>query len=367
MTESRKIRVLLVNSYSFDPIFINWQNGENPSHFLMGKIELEESGDFVVDILEHQKFVWLNKLGNILQIPYLDQQIRALFRVRNYDLLYFPYPLANCRLISLFKWIGLLSTPVVVLGHQGFLFYDDKKSLLGKIFKKSFQQFDHYAFFSKRLLEKTRVDLGFSMDYASKHFHHVHWGPDRKFYRSLNHFDLEPSPPFAISAGTVDRDYDMLIDAFSQIKQPLKIFCTPKGVSSTKILPENVTVDNSWVPYPQLLKEYLASSFIIIPIREDIKNRGNTFGLTVLNDCIALGKPVLMTYHPYIDIDIEKENIGLWVKDNTVKGWTQALNKMFGLSDQFHKMGESARDLYFEKYNSGVFSNELAEIFRKAL
>lgn len=364
---NNRIKVLLVNSYSFDKIFIKWQNGENPSHFLMGKIELEESGDFTVDILEHQKHDWLNKLGDVLKIPFLDQQIRTLMKIRSYDLLYFPYPLANSRLISFFKWIGLLSIPIVVLGHQGFLYYEDKDSLLNRILKKSFQQFDHYAFFSKRLMEKTRIDLSFTEEHADKHFHYVNWGPDRKFYKNLDFPDPNTLTPFAVCAGTVYRDYDMLIDAFSQIEHTLKIFCTKEGVSSSKELPANVTVDNSWVPYPQLLKEYLASSFIIIPIRDNIKERGNTYGLTVLIDAIAVGKPVLMTYHSYIDIDIEKENIGLWVKDNTVNGWAKALQKMFDLSDHFESMGKNGKKLYESKYNSGIFSQEIGEIFKKAL
>lgn len=367
MKRNRKIKVLLVNSYSLEQVFTNWENGENPSHFLMGKVELEESGDFQVDILENQRFEWLNKLGDFLRIPYFDQQVRTLGSIKNYDLLYLPYPLANSRLISFFKWIGLIRIPIVVLGHQGFLFYEDKNSLFNRILKKSFQQFDHYAFFSKRLLEKTRIDLDLSKDFADKHFNLVHWGPDRNFYRNLDPVHPNSSLPFAVCAGTVDRDYDMLIDAFSQLEHSLKIFCTKKGVPDNKVVPANVSVDNSWVPYPQLLKEYMASSFIIIPIRDDIKNRGNTFGLTVLNDCIAVGKPVLMTYHPYIDVDIEKENIGLWVRDNTVEGWTVALNRMFDLSDNFESMGENAKKMYHSRYNSGIFGRELASIFRRAL
>ncbi|WP_375585485.1 hypothetical protein [Cyclobacterium xiamenense] len=334
----------------------------------MGKIELEESGEFVVDILEYEKHAWLNRLGAFLRIPFLDQQVRAVLKVSRYDALYLPYPLANSRLLSLLKWMRLLSVPIVVLGHQGFQYYGEKDTLFNRILKKGYQQFDHFAFFSKKLLEKTKNDLGFSQEYVDKHFHYVHWGPDRKFYQ--NHVATKKPQdfePFAVCAGTVDRDYDMLIAAFEKVGHPLKIFCTEQGVSSSKVLPPNVSVDNSWVPYPVLMEAYQASGFVIIPIRDAIKNRGNTFGLTVLNDCIAMGKPVLMTYHPYVDIDIEKENIGLWVKDNTVTGWEQALNRMFSLSDSFPQMEENARKLYRTRYHSGIFGQEMAEIFKKAI
>jgi len=368
MGKQRKIRILLINSYSFDTIFANWSRGENPSHFLMGKIELEESGDFVVDILKHEKYRWLNRVGNLLRIPFLDQQVRALLKTNRYDVLYLPYPLANSRLLSLLKWMKLLPIPIVVLGHQGFQYYDEKDTFFNRLLKKGYQQFDHYAFFSRKLLEKTQIDLDFSSDFANEHFHYVHWGPDKKFYQQLAATKTSANNrPFAVCAGTVDRDYDMLIAAFENVGEQLRIFCTEKGVSSSKELPSNVFVDNSWVPYPVLMEEYRASSFVIIPIRDDIKNRGNTFGLTVLNDCIAMGKPVLMTYHPYIDIDIEEENIGLWVKDNTVRGWETALNRMFGLSGSFDLMEKNARQLYHSRYHSGVFGQEMAEIFRKAI
>ena len=34
-------------------------------------------------------------------------------------------------------------------------------------------------------------------------------------------------------------------------------------------------------------------------------------GLTSLLDCLGFGKPVIMTRNPCIDIDIEKEGIGI--------------------------------------------------------
>ena len=38
-------------------------------------------------------------------------------------------------------------------------------------------------------------------------------------------------------------------------------------------------------------------------------------------DCLGIGKPVIMTKNPNIDIDIEKEGIGHWVEPGDVEEW----------------------------------------------
>jgi len=126
-----------------------------------------------------------------------------------------------------------------------------------------------------------------------------------------------------------------------------------------------MTLDNSWIAYTDLLMEYRRATFIIIPIKESVKNKGNTFGLTVLMDAMALGIPVLMTYHPYIDFDIEVENIGLWVKDNIVEGWNANLKEMLSSRDQFPTMRANALKLYKTRFNSDTFASQMANISRK--
>lgn len=363
MHRQEKIKILLANSYSLEKIFDNWKLKINPSHYLMGKIELENSGKFVVDIIPAQRHKWIDRLGQWLSIPYLDQQLRVLFKLNRYDILYFPYPLSNTKLVLLLKRLGFLKTPIVVLAHQSFRHSSWKDGATSySLFSILLRQADRYAFFSKTLLDRTAKDIGLPDNQISPKFRHVRWGPDLSFYK-LDVTNSASSTDFAISAGTIDRDYVMLAEAFRSLKERLKVFCTPEGFPSDYVAPANVEVDNSWVSYPVLMKEYLSAGFVIIPIKDEVKNRGNTYGLTVLFDALALGKPVLMTYHPYIDIDIERLNIGLWVKDNTMAGWHEQLLRMYAMRDEWPVMGENARRLAETQYNVEIFAHEMESIF----
>jgi glycosyltransferase involved in cell wall biosynthesis len=361
-TTKTPIKILLANSYDFKKIYNNWENKINPSHFLMGKIELDDYDDFLVDILPFEKYNWLNKLGHFLKIPNLDQQIRILLSLSRYDVLYFPYPLSNSRLIMFLKFIGFLKTPAVILAHQSYA----GSSLTNRVLLKSFMKKNYIAFLSENLMKNTIEYLSVDPQVAKRGLKTVNWGPDTVFYRDvLNDISLVNSD-FAVCAGTINRDFDMLIQAFTGLKSNLKIFCTPSNYSNKLSIPENVTIDNSWIAYTELLKEYRNAAFIIIPIKEEVKNQGDTFGLTVLLDAVAIGKPVLMTYHPYIDLDIEAENIGMWVRDNTVSGWKTKLIEMFEKKDQYETMRINALNLYKTRVNADIFATEMAEIFRKA-
>jgi glycosyltransferase involved in cell wall biosynthesis len=363
----RKIKILLINTYSFDKIFENWKNGINPSHYLMGKIELEESGDFIVDIHKHQKYKWLDTIGKIIKIPYLDQQVRALGLLKDYDLVYMPYPTSINMLLTMFKALGIVKTPMIGLAHQNFIYNNDHKSLHNRLGVKQLRQFDAFAFFSKNLMKKTQKDLKFNEEERENKCFSVRWGAEVGFYENFIIKEQQKEPPYAVCAGTLDRDYDMLIKAFENLPFNLKIYCTPNTIPASENLPPNVSVDTTWVPYDQLLKAYTNASFIIIPLKEEIRKKGNTYGLTVLLDALAVGKPVLMTQHSFIDIDIEKENIGLWVKDNTPEGWNKKLKQMIGGEKNLAEMGKTAKMLHLSKYNIKNFANEMAEIFRAVL
>ncbi|MFC4871359.1 glycosyltransferase family 4 protein [Negadavirga shengliensis] len=361
------IRVLLMNSYSFEKIHDNWKKGINPSHYLMGKVELEKKGDFIIDIHQHQKFSWLNKLGRVFKIQLLDQQVRALFKLRKYDILYLPYPFANSRLITLLKWAKLIRIPIVILVHQNSLYGLKEDSLFKKISLKRMAQFDAFAFFSKALMERLKGEFGWSEEEYKRKFFHIHWGPDSEFYKKIKPAAPEGEKPFAVCAGTMDRDYNMLFDAFRDLNYDLKVFCTPTTIPQYTDIPSNISIDTSWVPYTQLLEAYKRASFIIIPLYESIKNKGHTYGLTVLLDAIAVGKPVIMTYHPYIDIDIERENIGVWVRKNDVEGWKVKLKELIAMEEEREQMGTNAKNLHLNKVNIDRFADEMEKIFKSVL
>ena len=90
-------------------------------------------------------------------------------------------------------------------------------------------------------------------------------------------------------------------------------------------------------------------------------------GLTSLMDALGMGKPVIMTKHPLIDIDIEAQGIGKWVEPGDVKGWRDAIQFFEEHEDEAFLMGQRARNLVNTGLNSVNFANQVMDIFENIL
>src|SRR5690606_8087313 len=130
------MKVLLVNNYSMENAYALWQKGVSGSQHVWGKVELDQEGEIEVIFLKHQKYGFLNKIGKIIKINHLDQQIRILGNLKKFDILYAPYSSANTRLLVMLKWIGLFKKPIVVTIHQPI--FNSNNNKLARLFAKKF-------------------------------------------------------------------------------------------------------------------------------------------------------------------------------------------------------------------------------------
>jgi len=117
-------------------------------------------------------------------------------------------------------------------------------------------------------------------------------------------------------------------------------------------LPRNVDIkwgaaERNAINYLELLHEYSRANIGSIPlVRVDA-----LAGLTSLYDATAIGRPVLMTRNPYIDIDIEAEGIGVWIDAGNDAQWRDTFTSLMSSPERLKKMGEQALRLGREKYN----------------
>jgi glycosyltransferase involved in cell wall biosynthesis len=113
-----------------------------------------------------------------------------------------------------------------------------------------------------------------------------------------------------------------------------------------------------------LTPEDLEARVLAIPLFE---SKGSLAGLTSLVDAMALGKPVIMTRNPYIDLDIEACGIGKWVDPGDVDGWADAIDWFDRHPDESHEMGRRARALVDEQgYNSASFALRIHRLIETA-
>jgi glycosyltransferase involved in cell wall biosynthesis len=80
-----------------------------------------------------------------------------------------------------------------------------------------------------------------------------------------------------------------------------------------------------------------------------------------------MGKPVIMTRQPLIDLDIEAMGIGKWIEPGDVDGWKDAIQFFEDNQGEAIKMGQRARSIVEAGMDSVSFANQLIEIFDNLL
>ena len=89
-----------------------------------------------LDILPHEKYVILNKIGRRLKLGnYLDQQLRILLRLSHYDLVYSACG-DNTFILAFLRSVGIFRKPLVAIVHRPL---DDSSK--NKIFVKGHNNF----------------------------------------------------------------------------------------------------------------------------------------------------------------------------------------------------------------------------------
>ena len=355
--DNKKPRLLLVNSYSMEKAFSLWEKGESGSHHVWGKIELERMGNVEVKIFQHEKYKWINKIGDLIKIKFLDQQLRIMLYGKHYDILYAPYSLSNTRLLILLKWLRIYRKPILVMIHQPFMRTNSSNPISRWISKKLLFQYDGIIFLSERLKLNTIEALNIKKKKQLDIIDTAQWGPDIAFYDKINSERVK-EPTYFISAGHTARDYETLIEAFRKLDHQLKIFCTPSSKPKTIDLPPNVSINAAFIPYKELLKYYKESIAILIPLKYS-KSKEGCQGMTSLQDVVALGKPTVITQNPTINIDAKEEGFGLTVAMGDINGWIEAVEVIANDKEKFLQMSKQASRVYREKFNSQLFAEKL--------
>jgi glycosyltransferase involved in cell wall biosynthesis len=189
----------------------------------------------------------------------------------------------------------------------------------------------------------------------------IFWGPDLSYFPPLSSLGNT-----VIVSGRTGRDFLTFGKAASKTNIPSKIICLKRDYKNEfDSFGQNVEVvsNDKSMDYRQMADLYSEAKIIAIPY---IYSK-NLCGLTSLTDALAMGKPVLMTRSEFIDLDIEKEGIGIWVDSRDVSGWTKAIEKIYFDTQLAKQMGDKARKLAENGYNYTTFSSKMIEIIKKAV
>lgn len=365
-----KKQVLILNNYPMDRVLKEVELGETPDHVLFGVNRLAALGYEPVFLPYPADGGWATLQGFLgrmhlpIELGDLQQQMLALRLVRHADLIYAPCG-TQTHLLQYLRAIGWLKIPVVTLMHHPFP--------KGKLdFLRGWQRVlflqgaDRLPSLSKALAD----DLQGRGCPAYK-VGAMQWGADMNFYGPWR-----PPGKGVIATGRTGRDFKTFALAACRSRCPATIICLSghldaAGVQRTSNLrlieaPDEQPVPGQkqgWMKYPALCSHMREHSAIAIPLFA----QESLAGVTSLMDAIGLGRAVLMTRNPHVDLDIEDEGIGFWLEAGDEEGWRDRLDWVAAHPAEVQEMGARAHTLGMERYNSAAFATRLIQLMEDAL
>lgn len=327
-----------------------------PHHFWCFD-QLKKTGH-QVDFLETsaEPTFW-NKLGDKVGINVLQQQLDCLRVAKNYDLIFVPF-MEFSFFIAALKVLRLYNKPVVAISQFSYLPSHNnwlkrlKEKLIRQIYFKGVDTMIYYC--------KPLLDWSNKSSIGAKDIVFVdNWGIDFEFFDSFRQAqEVPPTEDYIYSTGGSYRDFNTLTKAFNSIDFNLKITTVGNldGYEECVITP-NILIDNS-LPFGLgstgiIRKEYYNALAVAVPLLRT--SEPENYGITVLMEGMAMGKPVIATDSPGFGFDIQKEKVGLSVDYGDVEGWRQAVQYIIDNPGEAHEMGERGRHLVKNKYNYSLF------------
>lgn len=350
------MNILYLNDYSIENTYKGVIAGIDHAAHLWGydylsKYENTQYLSINKKILNFQKKLLINKiLGDIYQ------EIKTLLKRNKFDLTI----AANINLIWGLGYIKKLIKlpPIIAILHS----LPQSTNWLYKIFlRNQLSRIEKIICIAKKDYVFLKKELGM----PSSKVYYIQWAANLADYDRLSTSIINESytkDRYIISMGKSNRDYRTLIKAFKQIVGPdlyLKIYC---GGSRFKNFNENrININYNFISFKDSIKEYKNAEFVVVPL---IKS-DRTLGLTSMFDAMAMGKAFIITRNAGIDIDVEKEKIGLWTNPYNID---QLKDKMQFLLDSptiARQYGKNGKEYLAKKYNYRKFCEELHNIAKR--
>jgi Glycosyl transferases group 1 len=282
-------------------------------------------------------------------------QVGALRSARDADVIYSCGGPQWMFLFAALRRIGLLKAPLVCLAHQ-----------------RPEQTFDAGAFaYTAPLLAAAMhgcdalptLSAAVARDVAGLALRPnlsptLPFGPDASWY---------PKPAYpgqgVVAVGMAERDFTTFGRAASLASCPATIVCPTEMARRLPRFGRNVRIlcsqNAEFMPYVDVARLCAEARVHAIPLLAN----GRLSGLNSLTDALALGKPVIMTRIPEIDLDIEGAGVGRWVAPGDVEGWREAIRFFDDDPDEAVVFGRRARALVDEGFDADSFADRLMDLF----
>jgi glycosyltransferase involved in cell wall biosynthesis len=249
--------------------------------------------------------------------------------------------------LLLLRRARMVRTSIVVIAHD---------APAGRIDAACLRGADAVICLSTFLARTLTTQLGIPADRV----HAAPWGPDLTFagYRSTG-------SDHVLSVGKSERDLTTLLTALERTGLPARVYA-PDAIRAewSARLPEVVFRASYPEPargpltYDHVLPDLQGAAVFATPLCAVHR----PFGLTELDDALALAKPIVMTRNPFIDCDIEAIGCGRWVEIGDVDGWVEALTDFMSSRSCRDEAGQRGRAFAERGWNSASFGRVLRDV-----
>lgn len=354
-------RILVLNNYPLDRVWREVREGDKPDHHLYGLNYFVAAGHDVqiVPFERPPRFSWVRRwrgwFDALIPLGNLERQADAWKQRHDTDLIYAPCQ-TETRALAYLRRLELLHVPLVCLAHHP-LDPGRMSRIRRPWIRKSVLGTSRYPSLSRRVASEIDEIAGPGFSEA------MPWGPDKGYY------EIATGPGTgAFAAGITGRDFDTFGRAATQAGVVANIVCLerdqPKDAPS---FGPKVTVvthpDNRPLGYRALTRAFADSRVLAIPLYA----QETLAGLTSLMDALGVGRPVIVTRNPLLDLDVEALGIGRWVNPGDVNGWIDALRWFDTHPVEAMEMGWKARALVDGGLHSAAFADRMMQLFDQVL
>ena len=343
-------RLLFSHNYSMVDARAGYEAGLYPAQHLYGTTGLDGVVDEIIDVpfcaegRDRPARAWV-----AARFGEPGQQMRMLAdRVRRRgDAIWYSGEWRTLDSLMLLRRAHLVRTPVVVVVHD---------APAGRIDAACLRGADMIVCVSRRVADELIDETGIAPDRVVV----APWGPDLEFpgYRSAG-------SDFVLSVGKSQRDLPTLLMALERTRLPARIYAEADVADIwSGRLPEvrfSRTQPTEAIPgvltYEHVLGDLQHAAVFAVALHEPRR----PYGITELNDALALGKPIVMTRNPFIDCDIEAVGCGIWVDEGDVDGWARALERLMRDPADRDAMGRRGREFAEREWNAERFAAALRD------
>ncbi|MDD2970417.1 MAG: glycosyltransferase, partial [Lachnospiraceae bacterium] len=255
--------------------------------------------EYDIEVITHNKNSLFYK---VLKLFFKDEARSIMIQLmcchlhkQGFDLIYYPVD-RHALLLGILRKMKFVKLPILMMNHFSYNtnYVRMAKGLFLRIERNVlFYSIDQIVFPGKKILEIALEDY----NVPHKHRVQVCWGADLDYFDNCLSKEIDGlrAEDYYMAAGSANRDYETLIQAFGQLSSKLKIFGNgsyefEKYKSNCEDNIEIYNLREEGIAGELKIRDYYCNSkAVLIPILEknDVPN-----GATVLIEALAAGKPV---------------------------------------------------------------------------